>query len=157
MFKKWFGRGSRSDIFELLTEELTQQDTVVLGDDSAAHLGQLEAMPKARLIAYADRQSRRIKQFSTELAQLHRQMQLYRQRDELRDTSKEASKQLAQIERRREREAQFQRDQFQIRMKELSMRVADLEGQLLRTQAENSRLIDLLRSLRALSRCSAAS
>lgn len=157
MFNKWFGRGSRSDIFELLSEEFTQQDTVVLGDDSAVHLGQLEAMPKTRLIAYADRQSRRIKQISTELAQLHRQILLHKQRDELRDTNKEAPKQLAQIERRREREAQFQRDQFQIRMKELSLRVAQLEAQLLRTQAENSRLIDLLRSLRALSRCSAAS
>ncbi len=152
MFKKWISRSSRSDIFELLTEELTPHESYALGDDSAAHLGQLEAMPKAALVAYADRLNHRSKQMSNELAQLRRQMALHKKRDELRDTSKEASKQLAQIEREREREAQYQRDQFQIRMKELSLRIADLEGQLLRSQSENNRLIELLRSLRELGR-----
>ncbi|HAU68209.1 MAG TPA: hypothetical protein DCW52_07410 [Gammaproteobacteria bacterium] len=148
MFKKWFGRNMRSDIFELLTEDDSVQNQHGTTKISSAQLGQLEALSKSALVRYADQQSEKIKALTQEVGFLSRQNALHIKLRDQRDTSMDASKQLAHIERERESEAQYQRDQFQIRMKELSLRVGELEAQLLHSNIENGRLKSLLRKLR---------
>ena len=150
MFKNWFGRTMRSDMFELLTEDHSAQSHKGKNKEHSVHLGQLEALSKSALVAYADKQSEQIQSLTKKVGLLSRQNALYNNLRDQRDTSKDSSKQLARTERQRESEAQYQRDQFQIRMKELSLRVAKLEGLLLLSNAENGRLKSLLRKLRDL-------
>ena len=101
IFWKWGKRKQRSDIFELLTEELSGQENIGLGDSPAAHLGQFEAMRKSTLVSYAGQQRQQIKELSNKLAQLSQQLALQKSLYDQRDTRHDAAKQVARIEQLR--------------------------------------------------------
>ncbi|MEO0369133.1 MAG: hypothetical protein AAF197_10165 [Pseudomonadota bacterium] len=142
MFKKLLGGKQENDLFELLTEDVDAKQGVPRANE--AILGQYEAMSRQELISRLAQQSELLKELQKKVSALTRQNELQKQLYNKRDTSNELSKQYARVEAQHERDAQFQRDQFQIRMKELSTRVANLESKLLASQSENSRLIKLL-------------
>ena len=54
MFKNWFGRTMRSDMFELLTEDHSAQSHKGKAKVLSVHLGQLGALSMSASVAVAD-------------------------------------------------------------------------------------------------------
>ena len=146
MIKKWLRRDPAKGLFELLDEQVDQQSAAQTAPPSeqAAALGQLQALNEEELLQLAMTRANQIEALKRQIERQAKQIHQQRHLLEHRDSSRDASRRLAQLEATREREAQRMRDDYQIRMKELSERVGELEGQVLAARTENSRLKKLL-------------
>ncbi len=148
MFKRWLKWSTREPSFELLDEDTSPSFLSDYDDALAVEKGQLEALDRDSLIDIANQRREQIKELEYQIASLHRQVVQLKQLYDSRDKSLDVSKQLAKITRERDTEAQFLRDQHEIRMREMSERTAQIESKLLESRAENTKLLNLLKRLR---------
>lgn len=146
MIWDWFKARPKDNLFELLNDDVTELGRPVGALRAGAGVGRLEAMSRAELIALAKNQQEQLRQNRAELALTKKHSARQKKLFDHHIDNNSSAKKLALLDEQREKESQYLRDQFQIRMKELSLRINDLESALLKANTENGLLARRLRA-----------
>ena len=150
--KRWFQKRSKPNLFDLLNDDvLAQGDEQTI--EQQANLGRLQALSKQDLVEQIREYERQLKLLKRELAQQLKEAAKQKTLISQLSSASRETERLSKQHKHREKTSQYERDQFQIQMRQLSLRVSELETQLLRSQRDNAELNRRLAQTRSKPQC----